>query len=72
MLHFWILMISFSLDAYEILYNTAERNDLDMLCFSYNRFADNGFKTTLKYDANLEVIKDKMHIRQSALGIFDS
>lgn len=59
------------LDAYEILYNTAEQNDLDMLCFSYNRFADNGFKTTLKYDANLEVLKDKMHIRQSALGIFD-
>lgn len=59
------------LDAYETLYRTAGQNNLDMLCFSYNRFADNGFRTALKYDADLEILDDESHIRQSALGIFD-
>lgn len=59
------------LDTYEILFDSAKQNDLDMLCFSYNRFADNGFQTTLKYDASLEILQEKEKIRKSALGIFD-
>lgn len=59
------------LNAYETLYNKAKENDLDLLCFSYNRFAENDFRTEEKYNAELEVCADKEQIRTSALGVFD-
>lgn len=63
----WIEKIS-----YEVLYNAAIINKLDWICFSYNRFSDNGLHTAEKYDAELGICDDSELIRRHALSIFDS